>query len=300
MTFEAWSEPARKTLLLAVQYAAAWDSSTVCAEHLLLALLENEEAAGLLRGQDTAPETVRERLEGVMTRGSEPGVQPRPLSEDPEPVLRRAALLGCGLTAPQVRPAHMLLAVFDDRGTASRVLDGLGIARFRLVGDIAKLTGASATTLAPGGDSMANRHTPTAFRTYAGAKAAARELRHPRIDTQHVLIGVLDAGGPVPEALGRLGVTADKVRRKAQASTPRLKDVLPATLLMTREAKAVLADALRVSTVLKSLLIDSDHIVLALIRQGGTGARLLAEFGVDFDKARSVLPGLAPRTAAKA
>lgn len=299
MTFEAWSEPARKTLLLAVQYAASWDSSTVSAEHLLLALLENEEAADLLRRQGAAPEDVRERLEGVMTRGSEPGVAPRPLSDDPGPVLRRAALLGCGLTPPRVRPAHVLLAVFDDRGTASRVLDGLGVARFRLVGDIAKLTGASATTLAPGGDALANRHTPTAYRTIAGAKAAARELRHPRIDTQHVLIGVLDAGGPVPEALAGLGVTAAKVREKAEATAPRTKDVLPATMLMTREAKAVLADALRVSMILKSLLIDSDHIVLALIRQGGTGARMLAEFGVDFEKARSVLPGIVWRPAAK-
>jgi ATP-dependent Clp protease ATP-binding subunit ClpA len=49
-----------------------------------------------------------------------------------------------------------------------------------------------------------------------GTLKAALRLAHNYIGTEHILLGILFAGGPAAQALDRLGITVDVVERDLQ------------------------------------------------------------------------------------
>jgi hypothetical protein len=126
--------------------------------------------------------------------------------------------------------------------------------------------------------------TPRKRRSLELAKAEARELRHNHIGTEHLLLGLIrEEGGVAARALARLNVGADAVRHEivtiiglgaapADADppfTPRVKKVLH---LAEREARR-----------LSHGYIGTEHLLLALVREGdGLAAQILVNLGADF------------------
>jgi ATP-dependent Clp protease ATP-binding subunit ClpC len=136
---------------------------------------------------------------------------------------------------------------------------------------------------------MFERFTERARRVVVQAQHEARALDHGYIGTEHILLGLIDEGqGVAATALISMGVSLDQLRQAVQDVIGRGAEPLPESghIPFTPRAKKVLELSLRESQQLGHTYIGTEHILLALIREGGTGARLLAAAGVDDYPAR--------------
>lgn len=113
------------------------------------------------------------------------------------------------------------------------------------------------------------------------AQMQARELRHPYIGAEHLLLALIMAeNDPAAGALSALGVTAEAAR-------PAIVDALgtgtasgSGHIPFTRQAKKTLELALRESIRLGHNYIGSEHVLLALVRADNRAVELLKNLGV--------------------
>jgi ATP-dependent Clp protease ATP-binding subunit ClpA len=179
---------------------------------------------------------------------------------------------------------------------------------------------------------MFERFTMPARESIRRAQEEARELRHPSIGTEHVLLGVSAVDGPAAQALASRGVTADVLRRRLLVLTDDgldpdalatlgidLDQVRAATearlgpgaldkrrppikgghLPFSKEAKKALELSLREALHLKSHEIGTGHLLLGLLRESeGLAARLLVEARVDLEALRADVTALIDARAA--
>ena len=116
----------------------------------------------------------------------------------------------------------------------------------------------------------------------AAAEREARTLRHTRIGTEHLLLGVLgrtDEAGA--RALDRLGVTLGAARAQVMRIVGLPETSSPPTLPLTPPARDALAGALREAIELGETTVASQHILLAILRERDSVAvRVLRDAGV--------------------
>jgi ATP-dependent Clp protease ATP-binding subunit ClpC len=131
------------------------------------------------------------------------------------------------------------------------------------------------------------RFTPPARDAVIFSREEARSLRHDRIGTEHLLLGVLrvtdDLTAP---ALDRLDVTLERVRteiaRAAGAGEGK------GASAFTPRAKKTLELSLREALKLGRTRIGPEHLVLGLMCEGGgLGSRILRDFGADAETFRN-------------
>ena len=135
---------------------------------------------------------------------------------------------------------------------------------------------------------MFERFTRDARRVVVQSQVLARELRHDRIGTEHVLLALLEDGeSPAARALARLSVTADKARDEVVRLVGRGEKAPTGHIPFTPRAKKVLELALREALRLKVNYIGTEHILLGLVREGeGLGAKVLHVLGASPDDVR--------------
>ncbi|MGY1836219.1 Clp protease N-terminal domain-containing protein [Blastococcus sp. SYSU DS0510] len=172
---------------------------------------------------------------------------------------------------------------------------------------------------------MFERFTQEARDVVVGAQAEARALRHGRVGTEHLLLGMLATPGSTAarvlaghgvthdvavtavrttvaagdldaDALSSLGIDLDAVRdRVEEAFGPGALDGprgrrTGGHVPFSPRAKKVLELALREAIALKSRTITDGHIALGLIREGqGLAMKLLHDRGVDVPALREDL-----------
>ncbi len=116
----------------------------------------------------------------------------------------------------------------------------------------------------------------------AAAEREARTLRHTRIGTEHLLLGVLgrtDEAGA--RALDRLGVTLGAARAQVMRIVGLPETPSPPTLPLTPPARDALGGALREAIELGETTVASQHILLAVLRERDSVAvRVLRDAGV--------------------
>jgi ATP-dependent Clp protease ATP-binding subunit ClpC len=116
----------------------------------------------------------------------------------------------------------------------------------------------------------------------AAAEREARTLRHTRIGTEHLLLGVLgrtDEAGA--RALERLGVTLGAARAQVMRIVGLPETPSPPTLPLTPPARDALGGALREAIELGETTVASQHILLAILRERDSVAvRVLRDAGV--------------------
>jgi ATP-dependent Clp protease ATP-binding subunit ClpA len=174
---------------------------------------------------------------------------------------------------------------------------------------------------------MFERFTGDARAAVEAAQREAAELRHDWIGTEHVLLGVLVAGGPGARLLGGFGVEAVAVRADVVRIIGRGEDDLDADALavlgidldavrerverafgpgalrprrrcrrggvsvslpFTPRAKKALELSLREGIALGARELCGEHLVLGLLHEGdGVAARILRERGVALDDVRA-------------
>jgi hypothetical protein len=139
---------------------------------------------------------------------------------------------------------------------------------------------------------MFERFTDKARRTVVLAQEEARLLRHDRIGTEHLLLGLLrERDGAAASALSSLGISLDAARERVGATQPpgqtasaqRARgEMTSGHIPFTAQAKRTLELALREALALGHDYIGTEHILLGLVRDPSSrGATILFELGGD-------------------
>jgi ATP-dependent Clp protease ATP-binding subunit ClpC len=125
---------------------------------------------------------------------------------------------------------------------------------------------------------MFERFTAEARTVVIRAQEEARELQHSYIGTEHILLGLFASSTSVAaQALRKLGVTALSVKTAVEADVGRGEGAPPGHIPFTKRAKKVLELSLREALQFKHNYIGTEHILLALEREGeGLAAKILA------------------------
>jgi ATP-dependent Clp protease ATP-binding subunit ClpA len=138
------------------------------------------------------------------------------------------------------------------------------------------------------------RFTDRARRVVVLAQEEARILVHNYIGTEHLLLGLIhDGEGVAWQALESLGVSLSAARSQVEEIIGQGQAVPTAHMPFTPRAKKVLELSLREAIQLGRNYIDTEHILLGLVREGeGVGAQVLVRLGAHLDRVRQAVTGL--------
>ncbi len=139
---------------------------------------------------------------------------------------------------------HLLLGLLSEEGVAGRVLRELGLEVERVREMIQRLGGEGRYT---GGRIELAPETQQALEF---SLQEARTMGHHYVGTEHLLLGLMRAGGMGVEVLQKLGVTEDQVRRQVRRVLQESSSPAPASVSESprqpgrQEAKTPLVDQL--------------------------------------------------------
>jgi ATP-dependent Clp protease ATP-binding subunit ClpA len=139
---------------------------------------------------------------------------------------------------------------------------------------------------------MFERFTAEARSVVVRAQDEARDLRHEHIGTEHVLLSLFAAPTSIAaQALRKLGVTAASVRAAIEEEVGCGKEPpIAGHIPFTRRAKKILELALREALQLKHNYIGTEHILLAVEREGeGLAAKILVKQVRDLSSVRTTV-----------
>jgi ATP-dependent Clp protease ATP-binding subunit ClpA len=139
------------------------------------------------------------------------------------------------------------------------------------------------------------RFTDRARRVVVLAQEEARLLNHNFIGTEHVLLGMLAEGEDIAaEVLASADISLDAARSKVEAIGRRGSSSPSGHIPFTPRAKKVLEYALREALQLGDSFIGTEHLLLALLREGqGIAVQVLVNLGADLDWVREQVVALA-------
>ncbi len=142
---------------------------------------------------------------------------------------------------------------------------------------------------------MIERFADRGRRVVVFALEEAASLGHDHVGTEHILLGLLRGEDDIAaQVLGSLNLTRDRVRTQvARIAAPR-GAVTSGEIAFTPRAKKVLQLALDEASSLSHRDVETEHILLGLVREnGGVAARVLRNANVRPDQVRiRVIPRL--------
>jgi len=138
---------------------------------------------------------------------------------------------------------------------------------------------------------MFERFTDRARRAVVLSQEEARGLEHNYIGTEHMLLGLLHEGeGVAAKALTSQGITLESARGQVLELVGRGAAPSSGHIPYTPRAKKVLELALREALQLGHPYIGTEHLLLALLREGeGIGAQILTKLGTDVHQVRAAV-----------
>ena len=144
---------------------------------------------------------------------------------------------------------------------------------------------------------MFEKFTDRARRVVVLAQEEARMLNHNYIGTEHLLLGLIHEGdGVAARALESLGISLEAVRQQVEQIIGRGSQAPAGHIPLTPRAKKVLELAQRESDALGHGHIDTEHLLLGLVREGnGVAAQALVRLGADLNSVRQMVILLLPR-----
>ncbi|MEX2553312.1 MAG: Clp protease N-terminal domain-containing protein [Actinomycetota bacterium] len=132
-----------------------------------------------------------------------------------------------------------------------------------------------------------------ALQVVVGAQMQARELRHPYIGSEHLLLALLAAeDNSAKKALAALGVTVESSRPKILEELGTGTASGSGHMPFKKEAKIALELALRESIRLGHDYIGSEHVLLGLVRADNRAVALLKGLGATKDQIVEQVDGL--------
>ncbi|GAC1543628.1 MAG: ATP-dependent chaperone ClpB [Vulcanimicrobiaceae bacterium] len=139
----------------------------------------------------------------------------------------------------------------------------------------------------------ADKMTERVREVLSDAYARALRERHASVETEHVLLSLLEqADGVVPALLAKAGVDVRSFTEKAVgavAGLPRLGGAGDTQPQLGSRATRTLVRASDEATKLTDEYVSVEHLLLAMLEDGGPAARLLRDAGVDRNAVLSAL-----------
>src|SRR5882762_7129121 len=135
---------------------------------------------------------------------------------------------------------------------------------------------------------MFEKFTDLARRVVTHSQAEAKAMNHNYIGTEHILLALssLEAGIAC-QALEALGVSSSDLRIETIKIVTIGQSSPSGHIPFTPRAKKVLELSLREALQLGHNYIDTEHLLLALIREGeGVAAQVLVKLGADLSRVR--------------
>lgn len=135
---------------------------------------------------------------------------------------------------------------------------------------------------------MFERFTDRSRRVVVIAQEVARTLDHPYIGTEHILLGLLREGGGVAAlSLGDLGVLESDIEVLVKEMVGPIGHPPSGHIPFTPRVKKVIELSLREALQLGHNYIGTEHLLLALLREGeGIAAQVLVQSGADLAQVR--------------
>ncbi|WP_431028460.1 ATP-dependent Clp protease ATP-binding subunit [Lysinibacillus sp. LZ02] len=135
---------------------------------------------------------------------------------------------------------------------------------------------------------MFNRFTQRAQKVLQLAQEEAIRWKHESIGTEHILLGLIrEGGGIAAKALEAIDISPQMIESGIEELVGKGKENVGPIVHYTPRAKKVIELSVDESRKLGHSYIGTEHILLALIREGeGVAARVLANTGVSLNKAR--------------
>ena len=124
------------------------------------------------------------------------------------------------------------------------------------------------------------------------ARDEARRLRHKKVRTEHLLLGVLRCEkGLGGEVLRARGVSLEEARAAVERLGSHGDEELWAALIpFSARSRRALERAADEAGSLADNRVGTEHIVLSLLRdEDGGGAQVLSAFGLDYERARDAV-----------
>src|ERR671935_1993007 len=144
---------------------------------------------------------------------------------------------------------------------------------------------------------MFERFTERARMVVVLAQDEARAFKHNYIGTEHLLLGLLrEEEGVGARVLESLGVTAEGVRGQVARIVGVGEEPTGGQVPFTPRAKKVLERALREAIGLGHNHIGTEHILLALAREEGVAAQILAGLDVSPERIRDEILRVLPHS----
>jgi hypothetical protein len=129
-----------------------------------------------------------------------------------------------------------------------------------------------------------------ARRAVALAETEARGLRHVRVGTEHLLIGLLAVDGCVASNhLLEAGANINAIRRKVAEAVPQGNPATIEVLPRSERAVRAIGRAARFSHADNASTIASEHLLLGVLDVEGTAGQMLRGLGIDVSRLRARL-----------
>ncbi len=134
-----------------------------------------------------------------------------------------------------------------------------------------------------------NRLTEKSQEALAEAQQRAIRLGHQQLDVEHLAAALFGASdGLVPALCGKLNLDAGSIRRKVEAELERLPRVSSTTgadqLYVSSRLNKLLTQAEDEAKKLKDDYVSVEHLLLAMVGDGGSVGKLLKEAGLSRDR----------------
>jgi len=139
---------------------------------------------------------------------------------------------------------------------------------------------------------MFERFTESARLVVIEAQNQAKELSHPYMGTEHLLLGLLNVDGEPKESLNSLGLTLEKATDIIGKIRPPFASKIDGHMPFSDNAKKVLEMSVREALRMGQTHVNSTHILLGLIRvESSTGYQIILEESLDLDALAELLRG---------
>lgn len=119
------------------------------------------------------------------------------------------------------------------------------------------------------------------------AQEEARMLPHNYIGTEHLLLALLHEGGAAGLVIQRHGLSIENAREAVRITVGVANEVPSGHLVFTPRARKVLELGLREAIDLNHAVVEPEHLLLGLLRQGeGVAIEILDRYGYKVDRTR--------------
>lgn len=303
--FDRFTESARQVVVLAQDEARELGHGHVGTEHLLLALLREQEgiAARALDSLDVTLEETRVRVERLVRRGDSPATGQIPFTPNAKKALELALREAMARGGSFVGTEHLLLATVGANGVATRVLAELGADAEAIRAAVLAALQASPSDATSSFQYDSGELVPTVYSRLLGparrvlrvAGVEARALGADVLGTEHVLLALLREGGAPAAALEDAGATRAEVLRAISAGVGPGRAAYSGGLTLSRRARGVFDRALADAVMRDHNYVAPEHVLVALVADSScTAMRLLGELGVTADAIHTSLGDVEP------